>query len=98
MTATRNNPPRRPRRDEHDTTWHEGAACRAADPEAFFVPDVEGRGRVSGHDWTEARLVCAGCPVRTTCLEAALERREPYGMWGGKDEQERARMLRQAAA
>lgn len=97
MSDTRNNGPRRMRRDEHDTTWHEEAACRTVDPEIFYTPEVLGA-RSRAHDWTEARLVCASCPVRSTCLEVALERREPFGMWGGKDEQERARMLRSVAA
>ncbi|WP_009978648.1 WhiB family transcriptional regulator, partial [Mycobacterium avium] len=27
---------------------------------------------------------CAGCPVRRQCLAAALERAEPWGVWGGE--------------
>ncbi|WP_425294561.1 WhiB family transcriptional regulator [Mycobacterium avium] len=29
-------------------------------------------------------LPCAGCPVRRQCLAAALERAEPWGVWGGE--------------
>jgi WhiB family redox-sensing transcriptional regulator len=29
------------------------------------------------------------CPVREECLQAALEIREPYGIWGGLTEGER---------
>ena len=36
-----------------------------------------------------AKKVCAKCPVRNTCLEYALETRQPIGIWGGKTEHER---------
>ena len=50
--------------------------CRSVDPEAFFAEspaDVE---------W--AKALCGGCPVREQCLTGALERREPWGVWGGE--------------
>ncbi|MCE7885124.1 MAG: WhiB family transcriptional regulator [Actinobacteria bacterium ATB1] len=31
-----------------------------------------------------AKEICAGCAVRVVCLEGALERREPCGVWGGQ--------------
>jgi len=31
-----------------------------------------------------AKALCADCPVRELCLAGALERREPYGVWGGE--------------
>lgn len=31
-----------------------------------------------------AKELCAGCPLRVGCLEGALERREPWGVWGGE--------------
>lgn len=31
-----------------------------------------------------AKRICAECPVMAECLEGALERREPYGVWGGQ--------------
>lgn len=37
----------------------------------------------------KAKQVCFGCSVRTACLEGALERNEPYGIWGGMTEHER---------
>ena len=27
---------------------------------------------------------CQSCPVRELCLAGALERREPWGVWGGQ--------------
>lgn len=35
-------------------------------------------------DIRRATYICATCPVLLPCLEAALERREPWGVWGGK--------------
>jgi len=50
--------------------------CRVADPELFFAEtpaDVE-----------QAKALCLDCPVRAVCLAGALERREPWGVWGGE--------------
>ena len=35
-------------------------------------------------DIAKAKQVCAMCPVMAECLEGALERREPWGVWGGQ--------------
>lgn len=35
-------------------------------------------------DIARAKAICAKCPVMTECLEGALERREPWGVWGGQ--------------
>ena len=32
----------------------------------------------------QAKAICAGCPRRESCLEGALERREPWVVWGGE--------------
>ena len=31
-----------------------------------------------------AKAYCQPCPVRVLCLEGALARREPHGVWGGE--------------
>ena len=31
----------------------------------------------------EAKALCQTCPIRLPCLEGAVERREPWGVWGG---------------
>ncbi|SOD73189.1 WhiB family redox-sensing transcriptional regulator [Jatrophihabitans sp. GAS493] len=31
-----------------------------------------------------AKALCQDCPVRQACLAGALERREPWGVWGGE--------------
>lgn len=35
-------------------------------------------------DIARAKAFCGGCPVRESCFAAALDRREPYGVWGGR--------------
>jgi len=35
-------------------------------------------------DIARAKAICAKCPVIAECLEGALERREPWGVWGGQ--------------
>jgi WhiB family redox-sensing transcriptional regulator len=35
-------------------------------------------------DIATAKAICAECPVRIGCLEGALARREPWGVWGGQ--------------
>ncbi len=35
-------------------------------------------------DIARAKQICALCPVMAECLEGALERREPWGVWGGQ--------------
>ncbi|WP_042365194.1 WhiB family transcriptional regulator [Streptacidiphilus neutrinimicus] len=50
--------------------------CRSLDPEVFFAEtpaDVE-----------YAKSLCGTCPVKDACLTGALERREPWGVWGGE--------------
>ena len=36
------------------------------------------------HDIARAKRICEGCPVMAECLEGALARREPWGVWGGQ--------------
>ncbi|HEX2563662.1 MAG TPA: WhiB family transcriptional regulator, partial [Acidimicrobiales bacterium] len=35
-------------------------------------------------DIARAKNICATCPALIPCLEGALERREPWGVWGGQ--------------
>ena len=34
-------------------------------------------------DLEQAKSLCAGCPLLEQCREGALERSEPWGVWGG---------------
>ena len=46
------------------------------DPELFFAESPE--------DVETAKAMCWGCKARQACLTGALERREPWGVWGGE--------------
>jgi len=35
-------------------------------------------------DIARAKAICALCPVAEPCFQGALERREPWGVWGGQ--------------
>jgi WhiB family transcriptional regulator, redox-sensing transcriptional regulator len=35
-------------------------------------------------DIAAAKRICATCPVVDACLQGAIERREPWGVWGGQ--------------
>ena len=64
-------------------------ACRQANPEPFFNPE----GKADGERRSRASLaiaVCNRCPVLRMCRDHALQVREPYGVWGGMTESERA--------
>ena len=50
--------------------------CWSTDPELFFAE--------SPAEVERAKALCIGCPLQTECLEGALERREPWGVWGGQ--------------
>lgn len=66
--------------------WHTEAACRGLNPDLFY-------GETSDHA-TDAKAVCATCPVRQECLDYALSNGEYYGIWGGMSERERRSMRR----
>jgi WhiB family redox-sensing transcriptional regulator len=51
-------------------------ACTTADPEIWFSQQpavVEA-----------AKQLCQGCPLQRACLAGALQREEPWGVWGGQ--------------
>ena len=50
--------------------------CRVNDAELWFAE--------SPSDVEYAKALCVDCPVRAMCLDGALERREPWGVWGGE--------------
>jgi WhiB family redox-sensing transcriptional regulator len=50
--------------------------CRREDPELWFAE--------SPADLEAAKSYCRGCPLRAACLAGALERGEPWGVWGGE--------------
>jgi WhiB family redox-sensing transcriptional regulator len=62
------------------------ALCSQTDPEVWF-PETGG----SSH---AAKAVCAGCPIAARCLDIALTRNEPHGIWGGTTPNQRRALRR----
>ncbi|MGV0635822.1 WhiB family transcriptional regulator [Mycolicibacillus trivialis] len=73
--------------------WQLHGACRGADSSVFFHPDGE-RGTERLLREQRAKALCRTCPVLAECRAHALRVAEPYGIWGGLSESERARLLR----
>lgn len=65
--------------------WRDEAVCREEEPELFYA-----EGAV---DIEEAKSHCRRCPVKAECLAGALERREPFGVWGALSATERRAIL-----
>ena len=42
-----------------------------------------------------AKKICSECKVKEECLEYAVERKERFGIWGGKSERERRAIRRE---
>lgn len=50
--------------------------CHTGEPDLWFAE--------SPAELERAKSLCGGCPIRRQCLAAALERAEPWGVWGGE--------------
>ena len=50
--------------------------CQRENPELWFSEQPA--------DLEQAKVHCRRCPVRGFCLSGAVERREPFGVWGGE--------------
>lgn len=63
------------------SAWRDLAACRGLDP-AVFHPEI-------GQRATEAKAVCATCPVTAECLQAAIDECDKFSVRGGLTAKER---------
>ena len=50
--------------------------CQVSDADLWFAEDPR--------DLERAKELCVDCPLRSECLAAALDRSEPWGVWGGE--------------
>lgn len=50
--------------------------CQQEDPELWFAE--------TPNDVEFAKALCGTCPVQEACLQGAVSRREPWGVWGGQ--------------
>jgi len=62
--------------DLPETSFIDDLPCHTGDPDLFFAERPD--------ELEKAKALCADCPIRLQCLEAALERAEPWGVWGGE--------------
>lgn len=75
---------------DDDEDWRERAVCAQIDPDLWF-PEKGGNTR-------DAKKLCLTCTVRAQCLDFAMEHEERYGVWGGRSERERRRMVKEQEA
>lgn len=68
-------------------SWLDDAACRGA-PISVFYPDQHAGPRM----YDTARWLCNRCPVRTQCLQEAVDLWDTHGFRGGMTGDERARL------
>ena len=65
-------------REQSADEWWDEALCRdgeASLAHVFFSEELQ--------DIARAKSICSACPVMLSCLEGAIERHEPWGVWGG---------------
>src|SRR5690606_5861697 len=61
-----------------DDVW-QAARCRVGDGSLaglFFSDELQ--------DIARAKSICVECPVIVACLAGAIDRHEPWGVWGGQ--------------
>jgi len=73
---TGGSPPRRPHVPVSPAPIRRPLPCRVEDPELWFAE--------SPALLEQAKSLCAECPIRNACLAGALDRAEPWGVWGGE--------------
>ena len=69
----------------------EAVECRE-NPDLFFPEDWDWDGQNTGMSWKARKLakeMCLRCPIKSQCLEYALEAKEFGGIWGGLTYRER---------
>jgi WhiB family transcriptional regulator, redox-sensing transcriptional regulator len=75
------------RTSSNDTMgWADLGSCVGRDPDLFF-PE-------RGADTSRARALCRSCPVRSECLDYALQSGQKFGIWGGMTPAQRRRLVR----
>lgn len=69
-----------PTRKHNDQQWvaavRWSVPCHEEDPELWFADTPVGV--------ETAKAMCRGCPLQQECLAGAVERSEPWGVWGAE--------------
>lgn len=77
-----------------EQTWQIRAACRGPQAAVFFPPPQFERKDEKRAREEAAKDICESCAVKQPCLEYAIDIREPHGIWGGLNENERKAILK----
>lgn len=72
--------------DVRDTEWMNRARCKGMPGNLFFPKQ--------GERPVAALEACAACPVRTQCLQYAVDHKIRDGIWGGMIGAERKQIFR----
>jgi len=78
--------------DAFKPSWQNTASCGPELHHIFFPPGTFERKDEKLAREQRAKEVCRSCPIQAACLEDAVSRREPYGIWGGTNEAERKQL------
>lgn len=76
----------------HDM-WQVKAACRGPQAAVFFPPPQFERKDEKLEREARAKEICQTCAVKEPCLDYAVSIREPHGIWGGLNENERKALM-----
>lgn len=63
-------------RAEFDRLMGSMLPCRVEDPELWFAEKTV--------QVEQAKALCRTCPLVDACLAGAIDRQEPWGVWGGE--------------
>lgn len=85
-------------RTEAAFDWRTNGLCDPGEADLHFVDveelvdrgfTVEAAELLASGAESEAKIVCAACPVRSKCLASAMTNDEEWGVWGGMTRAER---------
>lgn len=77
-----------------EVPWHKSGLCYRAGYDLFFPIDKED----ARYKNPKAKAICSTpCPVKSLCLQYALETECLYGVWGGTTRSERKRIMKHLA-
>lgn len=82
----------KPLTDATYPAWMSRAVCAQVGPDLWFSE------KGSNQFTSNVKAVCAGCPVRSQCLEYAIANGETDGVWGGLTVKERRKLRRESEA
>lgn len=69
--------------------WMDNAICK--NKASLFFPPLSERPQARKRRETEAKMICAQCPVMIQCRDHARTNHE-FGVWGGESEMDREKL------